>query len=79
MRLPRLFRSRKSRKYPIKRDQEGKSLRARCFERFERHQRPADIARELNMQEPTVQRYFRQWQKLGPNFDRKHDYFKKLF
>ena len=35
MKLRKLFRVKKSRKYPIRRDGEGLSLRARCFDLFE--------------------------------------------
>ncbi len=47
MRLSRLFHVKKSRKYPIKRDREGLSLRARCFELFEQRKRPAAASRAL--------------------------------
>jgi hypothetical protein len=79
MRLPRLFRSRKSRKYPIQRDQEGKSLRVRCFAHFDQGQRPAQVAKEFSIKEPTVCRYFRDWQRLGPNFEKQYAYVKGLF
>jgi hypothetical protein len=54
MRLTKFFRVRKSRKYPIKRDGEGRSLRVRCFERFEQGQRPVEVARKLNIKEATA-------------------------
>jgi len=79
MRLPGLFRIGKSRKYPIKRNGEGLSSRARCFELFEQGKRPAVIAEELKMKETTVFRYFRDWKRLGPNFERKYDYIRSLF
>ena len=79
MKLRGLFRIRKSRKYPIKRDQEGLSLRARCFERFQEGQRPAAVAQELNMKETTACRYFRDWQRQGPDFERQYAYLKELF
>jgi len=79
MRLPGLFRIGKSRKYPIKRNGEGLSSRARCFELFEQGKRPAVIAEELKMKETTVFRYFHDWKRLGPNFERKYDYIRSLF
>jgi len=79
MRLSGIFRSKKSRRYPIKRDQQGRSLRARCFERFEQGQRPAAVAMELNMKETTVFRYFTDWKRLGPNFDKQYSFVKQLF
>ena len=79
MRLPRLSRSKKSRKYPVQRDQEGKSLRSRCIERFNQNRRPAEVAKELNMPPATAQRYFRDWKILGPNFERLYAFVKGLF
>ena len=78
MRLARLFRTKKSRRYPIKRDGKGKSLRSRCFERFDQEKRPVEVAEELRMKVPTACRYFRDWKQLGPNFEQQHAYFKEL-
>ncbi len=79
MKLRRLFHIKKARKYPIKRDKEGLSLRARCFELFEQGKRPAEVARELKMEETTAYRYFRDWKRLGPNFETQYAYVKSLF
>jgi len=79
MKLKRLFRVKKSRKYPIKRDKESLSLRARCFELFEQGNRPVAVAEEVKMEETTVYRYFRDWKRLGPNFERKYAYVQSLF
>ena len=56
MKLQRLFRIRKSRKYPIKRDSRGQSLRARCFQRFDEEKRPVEVAKELGMKESAPDR-----------------------
>jgi hypothetical protein len=79
MKLRSLFHSRKSRKYPIKRDAEGRSLRERCFEEFGRGKRPTEVAEELKMKETTVYRYYRHWQRLGPDFEQHYSYVKSLF
>lgn len=79
MKLRRLFHVKKSRKYPIKRDEEGLSLRARCFELFEQGKRPVAVAEELKMKEATVFRYFRDWKQLGPNFELEYAYVRSLF
>jgi hypothetical protein len=79
MKIRRLLRFKKSRKYPIKRDGEGLSLRARSFELFERGNRPGTVAEELKMPMPTACRYFRDWKRLGPNFERKLAYVQSLF
>lgn len=78
MKLQRLFRIRKSRKYPIKRDSRGLSLRARCFELFDEGKRPVEVAKELGMKTSTAYKYSRQWQRLGPNFERRYAYIKGL-
>jgi hypothetical protein len=78
MRLPGLFRFKKSRKYPIRRDSEGRSLRARCFALFEEGKRPGAVEEELRMKETTVCRYFNDWKLLGPNFERKYAYVRSL-
>jgi len=79
MKLRRLFRVKKSRKYPIKRDGEGLSLRARCFELFEQGKRPVAVAEELRMEVSTACRYFRNWKRLGRNFETRYAYVKGLF
>jgi hypothetical protein len=79
MKIRRLLRFKKSRKYPIKRDGEGLSLRARSFERFERGNRPGAVAEELKMPVPTACRYYRDWKRLGLHFERKYAYVKSLF
>lgn len=78
MKLTSLFHIRKSRKYPIKRDQEGFSLRARYFELFRQGKRPVEVAEELKADEATVFRYFRDWKKLGHNFDQFYAYVNSL-
>jgi hypothetical protein len=37
------------------------------------------VAEELNMKETTVCRYFRDWKRLGPNFEQQYVYVKSLF
>ena len=79
MKLPKVFHIKKSRKYPIKRDREGRSLRARCFELFEQGKRPVEVVAMLKMEDSTVCRYFRDWKRLGPNFERQYAYVRSLF
>jgi hypothetical protein len=79
MKFKRLFYVKKSRKYPIKLNEKGLSLRARCFDLFEQGNRPVAVAEELKMAETTVYRYFRDWKRLGPNFERKYAYVQSLF
>lgn len=79
MKLSSLFRVKKSRKYPIKRDAKGLSLRARCFELFDQNKRPAEVAQESKIKEATVCRYFRDWKQRGPDFEWHYTYLKSLF
>ncbi|MFC2004817.1 hypothetical protein ACFLUY_01190 [Chloroflexota bacterium] len=76
--LQRLFGFKKSRKYPIIRDDNGQSLRKQCFEQFEELRRPVEVARELGMKESTAIRYFHDWKRLGPNFERRYSYVQGL-
>lgn len=79
MKLSKLFGIRKSRRFPIKRDGEGRSLRAKCFELFVQGKRPAEVAKELGMKDATVFRYFRDWRRLDSYIDRQYAFAKKLF
>ena len=79
MKLSKLFRTRKSRKYPIRRDEQGQSLRARCFAMFEKGERPSKIAKELKANEATVFRYYRDWKRRSPNFEQQYAFVKSLF
>jgi hypothetical protein len=79
VKLSKLFRIRRSRRFPIKRDGEGRSLRARCFELFKQGKRPVEVAGELMMKKNTAFRYFRDWQQRGPNTDRHYAFAKQLF
>jgi hypothetical protein len=79
MKMPRFLLRKKHRKYPIQRDESGKSLRARCFELFEEGKRPVEVAEELKVKVPTVCRYFRDWQRLGPDFKKQYAFLKEMF
>jgi hypothetical protein len=79
MQMFKNFRKQKRRKNPIQRDAQGKSLRARCFARFTEGQRPAEVASALNVKPLTVLRYFRDWQRRDPLFDREYAFVKALF
>jgi hypothetical protein len=78
MRLRRLFRIQKSRKYPIKRDEYGRSARSRCFEMFPKMIPLKEIAKETRVSVETIQRYHRQW-KQNPNFEGQLRFVKSLF
>jgi hypothetical protein len=63
VRLPRLFRTRKHRKYPVKRDERGRSARSRCFEMFADNVPLDQIARDVGIKPETVGRYRLQWRR----------------
>jgi hypothetical protein len=46
---------------------------------FEQGKRPAEVAGELKTKEATVFRYYRDWKKLGPNFDKLYAFVSSLF
>ena len=79
MRLSRLFRRRRSRRYPIRRDESGHSLRKRCFTLFSEGKQPVEVMELLHVEKDTVYRYHRDWQLRDPDFDRRYSYIKRLF
>jgi len=63
-----IFRFRnKGRKYPIKKDEYGRSARKRAFAAFNSGARPADVASEVGISLQTACRYFSDWKKLPKN------------
>jgi len=71
------FRRMKRRKYPIRRDERGKSARSRCFEEFKDNTPLSEIAKIVDVKLATVRRYHQQWQK-NPNFEQQYAYIKGL-
>ena len=59
----------KSRDYPIQRDESGRSLRQRALAAFDEGKRPAEVSRLLNAKRNTIQRYFADWNKLPRYFN----------
>ncbi len=57
------FGRKKKRKYPVKRDEEGRSARQRCFEMFDGNIPQADISKAVGVKIETVYRYHQQWAK----------------
>ena len=68
----------KSRKYPITRDQFGRSGRRRAFDAFDRGLRPSVVAKEEHLKPNTVYRYFQQWKKLPRNYEMEYKAFQTL-
>ncbi len=67
----------KRRRYPIKRDDYGKSARTRCFEMFEDGLPLPEIARRAGVSKPTVYTYHSQWKK-HPHMDVQLSYLNGL-
>jgi hypothetical protein len=57
----------KWRKYPIKRDEKGLSLRQQAFELFDKGHRPAEICKQqlVTASPKTLLRYYEDWKKTG--------------
>jgi AraC-like DNA-binding protein len=70
--------SKKRRKYPIKRDESGKSARCRAFDAFDRGLRPAQVIREVGISLRTACRYFADWKKHRPRLEPRYRFAKRL-
>ena len=57
----------KWRKYPIRRDERGRSLRQQAFELFDKKLRPSEIYKQqlLSAKLKTLLRYYEDWKKKG--------------
>ena len=58
---------RRHRRYPIRRDEAGRSARQRCFLVFEKGMKPDEAALRVNVPKGTARRYYYQWKKLPQN------------
>jgi hypothetical protein len=72
----KVFKRNKRRKYPIIRDEKGKSARQKCFEMFKEQVPFMEIAVATGAKLDTVYRYHRQWSK-NPEIENYIKYFKK--
>ena len=68
----RLKAPKKSRKYPIKKDETGKTARRRAFEAFDKGMRPAQVSRLVDISFRTACRYFTHWKRLPGHYQVKH-------
>ena len=75
--LPRT--PKKGRRYPIKRDEQGKTARQRAFRLFDRGYRPTTVAPMVDVTLATSYTYFRDWKKLPRNLDLEYRLWKKVF
>ena len=58
----------KKRKYPIKRDEQGKSARKRAFESFDKGLKPKEIGELCDISIATTRKYYADWKKLPERF-----------
>ena len=68
----------RGRKYPITRDQFGRTGRRRAFDAFDRGLRPAQVAREADIKPRTAYRYYQDWKKLPENLEMEYRAFRTL-
>jgi hypothetical protein len=78
MRMPKMPGFKKRRKYPIKRDESGKSARKRCFEMFEDAYTLSEVMAYVNVPKSTVYKYHQQWLK-DPHIEQQLAYLKPMF
>jgi len=69
LKIPLLKLRKRSRKYPIKRDEQGRSARQRAFEAFDYGKRPGEVVRIVGISPRTAYRYFADWKKLPQNLE----------
>jgi len=66
-----------SRKYPIRRDEAGRSLRKRAFALFKQGKKPKQVSEMLGMKAATASRYFSEWNRCPPNLEGTYNILKK--
>ena len=69
MRIPLPKLRKRSRKYPIKKDEHGRSARRRAFDAFDFGKRPGEVVRMVGVSPRTAYRYFADWKKLPQNLE----------
>ena len=65
------------RNYPIQRDEDGQSLRQRCFGLFNQGKSAREAALILGMKLATARRYYSQWNEYPPFLQETYKYLKK--
>ena len=73
-----LFSKKDKRKYPIRRDEYGRTARRRCFEAFGKGYRPAEVARSVGVSLKTACTYLYQWNKLPEHSEEKYQEMKAI-
>ena len=73
-----VWRRKKPRKYPLKKDEYGRSARRRAFYAFDSGKRPSEVARQVRISFETACRYFADWKKLPKNWRLRYDLAKRV-
>ena len=68
----------RSRKYPIKKDEYGRSARQRAFEAFQCGKRPGEVVRMVGVSPRTAYRYFADWKTLPRNLELRYRMMKAV-
>jgi len=68
----------KSRIYPIKKDENGQSARKRAFNAFDNGSRPSEMVKDLDISLRTACRYFEDWKKLPGDFKYRYETLKAI-
>ncbi len=69
----------KGRKYPIRRDETGRSARQRAFELFELDYAVDKVAEEVEISRETARRYHYDWGKRGKGWETRHYTIKHMW
>jgi hypothetical protein len=77
MRIPKIPGFKRRRKYPVRRDEYGKSARKRCFEMFEDEYSLTEVIAAANVPKTTVYKYHQQWLK-DPHIEKQIAYLKPM-
>ena len=69
--------NRDNRRYPIRRDESGKSLRQRCFVLFKQGKSAKEAAVIMHMKLATARRYYSQWNECPPALQETYRFVKQ--
>jgi len=67
----------KSRKYLVRLDEEGRSLRQQTFALFDQGLRPMQVCKQLQIKPKTCLRYWADWKKSPPNLAQRYRFLRK--
>jgi hypothetical protein len=77
MKIFSLIKGKKTRKYPVRYDEFGRSLRKRSFDLFDKGQRPMQVCKQLPIKVKTCLRYWADWKRIPPNLSQRYIFLRK--